>query len=212
MTAEHYSDAGDTRRWWQIRWPRQRGRSDYERTIHDLRSSLETARRERDNAERMAITASARAQVAESKLAEMHRKLTLAAGQQQAGPVPEAAGAAHSGGPAGQSPSVATQLLFMADRLADFIAASAAADPERAGVMIDWINGMIQELLGECGITAFSDDGPLDSGRHEVVSVRPAPAPDLAGHIAETVRPGYEWQGELLRAQRVVAYSAAGDG
>lgn len=211
MTTRRYPELGGSRHWWQVRRGRQRREDDYERMLDDLRARLEAMRQERDDAERMAASEGNRAQIAESELADMHRELALAASRQQsepAVPAPSSAAISQPDNPAGQPPAVATRILFIADRLSDFMAAGPPADPQRASVMVGWVNGMIPELLGDCGVRAFQDDGPLDTGRHEVVGVRPAPVPDLVGHIAETIRSGYEWHGDLLRAQRVVTYSA----
>src|SRR5450759_3453442 len=112
MTTRRYPEVGGHRRWWQVRWSRQRREGDYEPMLDDLRSRLEAMRQERDDAERMAASESRRAQIAESKLADMHRELALAASRQQSEPAVVARSSAaisQPDSPAGQPPAAATR-------------------------------------------------------------------------------------------------------
>jgi molecular chaperone GrpE (heat shock protein) len=61
-------------------------------------------------------------------------------------------------------------------------------------------------MLASCEVTVIDDTGPLDPMRHEVVAGRECAADGPVDQIAETVRPGYAWRGELLRPQQVIAY------
>ena len=55
------------------------------------------------------------------------------------------------------------------------------------------------------GVGAF-DPAPQQTGAR-----REAPRPELADQIADTVRPGYVWHGDLLRPQQVVVYVSVND-
>jgi hypothetical protein len=128
---------------------------------------------------------------------------------------PAAAGLGLTAGPGhlataeGEPPAVVRELVRLADRLPDLTGENAPRDPEQAAVITRWLEERARALLTACDVVPVEDSGPLDLGRHEVVGTRAAPAGDLVHHIADTVRPGYTWQGRLLRPQQVVAYVAA---
>ena len=109
---------------------------------------------------------------------------------------------------AGGTRAMGRDLIALADHLDELVddpavtgravAAQAARAPRRR----------VEALLALCGITPIADDGELDFLRHEIVADRPAPHPGLVDHIAATVRRGYQWREDLLRAQQVIAYRA----
>jgi hypothetical protein len=103
-------------------------------------------------------------------------------------------------------PVIASELIALADRLADLTEQGAPVDAEQASTVLGWLAGRTQAMLDACEVTAITDDGPVDLMRHEVVAGRPASTAELAEHIASTIRPGYAWRGRLLRPQQVVAY------
>jgi hypothetical protein len=119
------------------------------------------------------------------------------------------AGPGHLATAEGEPPAVVRELVRLADRLPDLTGENAPRDPEQAAVITRWLEERARALLTACDVVPVEDSGPLDLGRHEVVGTRAAPAGDLVHHIADTVRPGYTWQGRLLRPQQVVAYVAA---
>lgn len=66
---------------------------------------------------------------------------------------------------------------------------------------------MRDQLLGALekeGLARIDSDGaPFDPTQHEAVAHEPADDDEAAAHVSETMRAGYTWQGQLLRAAMV---------
>jgi len=108
-------------------------------------------------------------------------------------------------------PPVVRELISVVDGLTDLTGTSALSDPQQAGAALRWVQVRTQSLLTACGIASIEDSGHLDLRRHEVVASRAAPQEGLVDQIADTVRPGYEWHGSLVRPQQVIAYVPASE-
>jgi len=61
-------------------------------------------------------------------------------------------------------------------------------------------------LLGRMGVTIVEDEGLFDPARQTIAETIPTSDPGLANHIARVFRPGYLYQGEVLRGQEVIIY------
>lgn len=110
-------------------------------------------------------------------------------------------------GTATEAPAgVVRELIRMADRLPDAFPPSAPGDPGGTDAVAQWLTARVRAMLATCDVSRIEDNGLVDASRHEVVGTRTAPTADLAQQIAETVRPGYEWHGKLMRPQQVIAY------
>jgi molecular chaperone GrpE (heat shock protein) len=107
-----------------------------------------------------------------------------------------------------QAPAVAHELITIVDRLVD-VTPESLADPAHGAAMLRWLTGQLRGLLNAVEVVRMDETGPVDPKRHEVVDTRPAPQETLVDHVAEVVRPGYTWRGDLLRAQQVIAYVPA---
>ncbi|MCM3882770.1 nucleotide exchange factor GrpE [Frankia sp. R82] len=107
-----------------------------------------------------------------------------------------------------EPPAVVHDLIAVADRLVDLTADEAIADPAAAAAFARWITQRVGTIIIHCELVWIADEGPFDSARHEAVASRPAPDAGQQGHIAETVRPGYLWRGQIVRPQQVVVYRA----
>lgn len=71
------------------------------------------------------------------------------------------------------------------------------------------VDGQLRETarcLQNVGVEILEDSGIFDSRCHTVVETRPAESEGQTERIAETVRPGYRFRGEILRSQEVVLY------
>ncbi len=97
-------------------------------------------------------------------------------------------------------------LMAVADRLSDLT--NSGVEQAHAAAVARWIGNRVRMMFARCDVTPETRDGPVDLVRHEVVGWRAAPTPDLVDCVAETVRPGYSWRGQLLRTQQVIAYVA----
>ncbi len=109
--------------------------------------------------------------------------------------------------PAGERaspPPIAHELIEVADRLAVLV-------PGDRTAVTRWLEERVADMLTGCEVARIQEAGQVNPSRHEVVGVRPAPGDEHADHIAETVRPGYEWRDEVVRPQQVVAYVRAGE-
>jgi molecular chaperone GrpE (heat shock protein) len=195
----------DENGWWRTAWRRIRPRGEpkcgqlteqlrsqaeqLRSENEQLRSQLATLARERDEAVEAAAEARKQAERAE---ADLHRR-------PRPSPPSPAADLDHVSW-------TAKELVVITDRLTDVIHAG-PVDPQRTMTIVQWVNETIGDLLARCGVVTINDAGPVDPRRHEVVEVLPAPSPELTDHIAETVQPGYELHGALIRTQRVIAYA-----
>ncbi|MFN8439858.1 MAG: nucleotide exchange factor GrpE [Caldilineaceae bacterium] len=71
-----------------------------------------------------------------------------------------------------------------------------------------WVGGFrqiqkkLELLLEEQNVVKFSDTGMLDPTRHEAILSEPHEQIE-SGHIIETIRPGYEQKGRIIRAALV---------
>lgn len=71
-----------------------------------------------------------------------------------------------------------------------------------------WVGGFrqiqkkLEVLLEEQNVVKYSDTGMLDPTRHEAIASEPHDEVE-SGHIIETIRPGYEQKGRIIRAALV---------
>lgn len=100
------------------------------------------------------------------------------------------------------------ELLLVADYL-DMALAAPATEPEAkslaAGVALT--RSKLVQALELVDVRAVPTTGLFDPGQHEAVESRPSPS--LPGTIVATLRPGYTWQGRILRPARVAVAEAA---
>ncbi len=74
------------------------------------------------------------------------------------------------------------------------------------------VDSQMRELarcLNHLGVEILEADGEFDSRIQTVVETSVTESEELAGKIAETFRPGYRFQDEVLRSQEVVIYTKA---
>ena len=65
------------------------------------------------------------------------------------------------------------------------------------------------KLLTQLGVEILEDTGAFDSKLHTVVQTLPAQSSEQVDTIAETFRPGYRWNGEIIRPQEVILFAQA---
>lgn len=104
------------------------------------------------------------------------------------------------------APAASAPLIGLLDRLAELPPASGATEGEALEAVLDWVRRTVLAALATSGVFPVDDSGPVDPARHKVVATRADPSGRNPGGIAETVRPGYLWGGQVLRHQEVVAY------
>jgi molecular chaperone GrpE (heat shock protein) len=103
-----------------------------------------------------------------------------------------------------EPPPIVERLLAMYDRLS--VRLDGADPTDRAESALGWVRDSVVDLLSRCDVVPVLVDGEIDEHRHQVVAILPAPSPDLADHVAETVRTGFLWRGEIIRPAQVTAY------
>ncbi|MFI9558611.1 hypothetical protein [Nonomuraea endophytica] len=103
-------------------------------------------------------------------------------------------------------PSMVSALVDLAERLDELRGRDLATGPESPAKLVGWVADQLTLMLREGEVEPLDDSGDLIPERHQVVGVRPTAEPGLPGTIAETVRPGYQWRGLVLRPQQVLAY------
>ncbi len=70
-----------------------------------------------------------------------------------------------------------------------------------------WLDASLISMLERLGVVPILDTGPIDFTRHQVVETRATTQPERYDHIAETIRPGFETAGQLLRPQQIIVYA-----
>ncbi len=122
---------------------------------------------------------------------------------------PEPAGADPPAAGLTGPPPVVREVIRAADGLLDLTGHGSSPDPQQAGLVLRWMEARIRSLLASCDVVRIEETGGFDPLRHEAVASRAAPSPQLVHQIADTVRPGYQWHGALLRPQQVIVYVPA---
>lgn len=61
-------------------------------------------------------------------------------------------------------------------------------------------------VLDRMGVSILEDSGAFDPARHTAVDTEPTDDPALDGCIARVFRPGYLYQGKMLRGQDVIIF------
>lgn len=104
---------------------------------------------------------------------------------------------------------IALDLIALADRIAEYQPPDHATR-EDVLAALRWMASSTEQLMRtSCEVTSFVDEsGSRDVTRHAVLATTPTSNPDLVGHIARTLQPGYMWRGKTLRPQMVVIYAS----
>jgi hypothetical protein len=114
--------------------------------------------------------------------------------------------------PTAGPPPTAGEVIRLADGLLDLRESlDLTSDDGQSATVLRWVESRTKALLISCDIKRVEESGAFDPARQQTVASREAPHPELAHQIADTVRPGYVWHGELLRPQQVVVYVPVND-
>ncbi|MFB2917249.1 nucleotide exchange factor GrpE [Aerosakkonema funiforme] len=73
--------------------------------------------------------------------------------------------------------------------------------------MFDSLYRQLGQVLEKEGVTSLEETGTYDVERQQIVGTQPTNDPSLDEQICETIRPGYLFQGRLIRSQEVVIYT-----
>lgn len=79
--------------------------------------------------------------------------------------------------------------------------------PERCFAILDGLQEDLEILLNQNGVASYRESqDALDLRRQRVVRKVTTDNPELAGKVAERIRPGFETGNEILEKERVAAY------
>ncbi|MGD9017913.1 MAG: nucleotide exchange factor GrpE [Desulfobacterales bacterium] len=80
-------------------------------------------------------------------------------------------------------------------------------DPMKLFRYLDAIPSDLDDIFYWQGVKSFcSSDGPIDPARQRALKKIPTDDPELDKTIAHTIRPGYEWEGKVIRQEMVAVY------
>lgn len=65
----------------------------------------------------------------------------------------------------------------------------------------------LAQILAQEGVTVIEESGPFNYERQQVISTQPTDDPEKDDWVYDTVRPGYLFEGGLIRPQEVIVYS-----
>lgn len=82
-----------------------------------------------------------------------------------------------------------------------------ASEEENAKKVVDSQLRETARCLTNQGVDILDSGGVFDNQYQTVVETRPAEHAEQDGQIAETFRPGYRFQGEILRSQEVILFT-----
>ena len=83
------------------------------------------------------------------------------------------------------------------------------SEEENARKVVDSQLRETARCLTNQGVEILEAGGAFDNRFQTVVETRPAEDVEQGGQIAETFRPGYRFQGEILRSQEVILFTKA---
>jgi molecular chaperone GrpE (heat shock protein) len=67
----------------------------------------------------------------------------------------------------------------------------------------------IRKVLEKEGVTSLEENDKFDYERQQIVSTKVTDDPQKNDIVAETVRPGYIFNGSIIRPQEVIIYTKA---
>lgn len=81
-------------------------------------------------------------------------------------------------------------------------------DPEKLLNLLENVPSDMEDLLYRQGIVSYrgEPEQDFDPGHQTVLKKIPTPDPELERKVAESLRPGYEWEGEVIRPEMVAVY------
>lgn len=100
------------------------------------------------------------------------------------------------------------KLIENADRLMLCLDGLCRDEDKLASQLVQQQLDQIRQILSSIGVEAVEEVGLFDYSKQMVVDTEYTQEEYLVGSIAKTVRPGYRDNGDMLRPQEVIVYSA----
>ena len=101
-------------------------------------------------------------------------------------------------------PSVAAQEII---KLRDWILLSQSEGDSSSAKVLAAIDQQLEQILVKEGVKSLEETGLFNYERHKVVSSQETDDPDKDDWVCETVKPGYLFEGKLVRPQEVIVYT-----
>ncbi len=101
-------------------------------------------------------------------------------------------------------PSVAAQEII---KLRDWILLVQSEGDSSTPKVLDAIYQQLEQILAKQGVKPLEETGLFNYERHKVVSTQKTDNPNKDDWVCETVRPGYLFEGKLIRPQEVIVYT-----
>ena len=106
---------------------------------------------------------------------------------------------------------IVTELIHMLDQLQDKKTWLMEGDSENK-LLESFLDSQIEEIIAileHAGVQILKENGDFDKSMQRVVKTTETSAPELKNKVAETFRPGFLYDGTVLREQEVVVYVLA---
>lgn len=92
-------------------------------------------------------------------------------------------------------------------RLRDWVLLAKSGGTAVEPAVLEEISRQLARVLAKEGITPLEEGGPYDYNRQSVAGVQPTDDPAQDDQVYSTVKPGYLFQGKLVRPQEVIVYT-----
>jgi molecular chaperone GrpE len=103
--------------------------------------------------------------------------------------------------------SIFTDLIAMHDDITDALSANEAGSMAQPATILGSLRETLLEALLRNGVSSYSvDSDELDRARQRVIDVIPTPDHTLDGLVVRRPRPGFEFDGRVLRPEWVVVH------
>lgn len=80
-------------------------------------------------------------------------------------------------------------------------------DPGKLFLLLDGIPSELEDLISRQGISPFTCEArEFDPGRQRAIKRLPTPDPEQDKTVAETLHPGYLWDGQVIRPEMVTVH------
>ncbi len=101
-------------------------------------------------------------------------------------------------------PSVAAREII---KLRDWILLAQSEGDSSSPKVLEAIYQQLEQILAKEGVKPLEETGQFNYERHKVISTQKTDDPDKDDWVCETVKPGYLFDGKLIRPQEVIVYT-----
>ncbi|MEA2174716.1 MAG: hypothetical protein QOD00_2308 [Blastocatellia bacterium] len=92
-------------------------------------------------------------------------------------------------------------------KLRDWVLLAKSGEIASPASVLEGLYRKLGQLLQKEGLTALEAAGPFDEERQQIIETQPTEDPSQDNVVCDTVRPGYLFNGQLVRPQEVILYT-----